>query len=355
MISPSAVLEVNLKNIIYNYKYLSSLNNNQNTGATIKANAYGLGDIEIIKILYKCGCRHFFVATIEEALTLRKKFKFGYLYVLNGVNKNDINNYLNRNKIIPIVNSIQNLEEIKSLKINIQIGIHIDTGINRLGISIDDLNKFKNNKNIIITLVLSHFASADEKNNPYNYKQLKTFKEITNKYFKYKLKSMSNSAGLTLSKKKIYQLTRPGIAIYGGHNNTILKKKIKPVVKLKAEILQIKEINKNEFVGYNQIFCSKKKMIIAIISIGYADGILRQLSNKGYVYYKKCNFKIIGRISMDTLTIDITNNAKLLKVGMLVDLINYENDIEKLAKSCGTISNEILTSISNRVKRIYKH
>ena len=169
MISPSAVLEVNLKNIIYNYKYLSSLNNNQYTGATIKANAYGLGDKKIIKILYKYGCRHFFVATLDEALKLRETFKYGYLYVLNGINQIDINSYLNKKKIIPIVNSIQNLEEIKSLKINIQIGIHIDTGINRLGIPIDDLNKFKNNKKIIITLVLSHFASADEKNNPYNF------------------------------------------------------------------------------------------------------------------------------------------------------------------------------------------
>ena len=115
MISPSAVLEVNLKNIIYNYKYLSSLNNNQ----------YGLGDKKIIKILYKYGCRHFFVATLDEALKLRETFKYGYLYVLNGINQIDINSYLNKKKIIPIVNSIQNLEEIKSLKINIQIGIHI--------------------------------------------------------------------------------------------------------------------------------------------------------------------------------------------------------------------------------------
>ena len=95
-------------------------------------------------------------------------------------------------------------------------------------------------------------------------------------------------------------------------------------------------------------------MIIAIIGIGYADGISRQLSNKGFVYYKNFKFRIIGRISMDILTIDITSHAKVLKVGMFVELINYENDIEKLAKRCGTISNEILTSISDRIKKIYK-
>ena len=91
MISPSAFLEVNIKNIIFNYKYLSSLNKDQSTGATIKANAYGLGDQKIIKILYNVGCRHFFVATLDEAINLRKNFKYGFLYVLNGVKKKDIN------------------------------------------------------------------------------------------------------------------------------------------------------------------------------------------------------------------------------------------------------------------------
>ena len=126
------------------------------------------------------------------------------------------------------------------------------------------------------------------------------------------------------------------------------------MIKLKAEILQIKEINTNEYIGYNQTFFSKKNMVIAIIGIGYGDGISRNLSNKSHVYYKNYKFNVIGRISMDSITIDITNNNNLLKVGMFVDLINFENDIEKLAKKCGTISNEILTSISSRVKRIYK-
>ena len=354
MISTNTYLEVNLRNIIFNYKYLSSINKGHYTGATIKANAYGLGDKKIIKILYKAGCRYFFVATLDEAIKLRQTFKYGFLYVLNGVKKTDFNKYLIENNIIPIVNSINNLEEIKSIKKKLNIGIHIDTGINRLGIPIYDLNKFNIDKKINITLVVSHLASADEKNNPYNNKQSKIFKIITNEYFKSNIKSMSNSAGLILGKNFHYDLTRPGIALYGGHNNTTLKNKIKPVVKLKAEILQIKKIYKNEFVGYNQTFHSKKNMIIAIIGIGYADGISRQLSNKGFVYYKSFKFRIIGRISMDILTIDITSQAKALKVGMFVELINYENDIEKLAKRCGTISNEILTSISDRIKKIYK-
>jgi len=353
MISPSAILEVNLKNLIFNYKYLSLINKGKFTGAIIKANAYGLGDYKIIKVLYKEGCKHFFVATLFEAIKLRNKFKYGYIYVLNGVKKNKINSYLIKNNIIPVVNSIKNLEEIQFFKKKIYIAIHIDTGINRLGIPIDDLIKFKKNNNITIKLVMSHLASANEKNNPYNNKQSLIFNKITKKYFNSNLKSIAASAGLALNKNLHYDLARPGIALYGGHNNTTLRNKIKPVIKLRAEILQIKKINKYNYIGYNQTFYSKKNMIVAIIGIGYADGILRKLSNNGYVYYKKYKFRIIGRISMDTITIDITKNNKILKVGMMVDLINYENDIEKLAKKCDTISNEILTLISNRVKRVY--
>jgi len=355
MITQSAFLEVNLKNLVFNYRYLSSKNKGQFTGATIKANAYGLGDCKIIKVLYKAGCKHFFVATLYEAIELRQKFKYGYLYVLNGINRNNISSYLTKNKIIPIVNSIQNLEEIKSYKKEIYIGLHIDTGINRLGMPIEDITKIKKINNVRIKLVMSHLASANEKSNPYNNKQSFIFNKLTNKYFKSNIKSFVASTGIALNKNLHYDLARPGIALYGGHNNTILRKKIKPVVRLRAKILQIKNLNKNNFVGYNQTFCSKKKMVIAIIGIGYADGFLRKFSNRCYVYYNKFKFRIIGRISMDTITIDITKQCKMLKVGMIVDLINYKNDIEKIANNCDTISNEILTSISNRVKRVYIH
>jgi len=356
MISHSAFLEINLKNIIFNYKYLSSLYSFQKTGATIKANAYGLGDREIIKILFNNGCKHFFVATMDEAKKIRKNFNYGYIYVLNGINKNEFNFNLVKNKIIPIINTIKNYNEIKKYKKKIDIGIHIDTGINRLGIPLNDLNKFKYHKNINIILILSHLASADQKKNHYNNKQLIVFNKLTKKYFKPCLKSLSNSGGMVLGKNFQFDIARPGIALYGGHNNTSLKHKIKPVIKLKAKILQIKKINKNEYIGYNQTFRTKKKMTIAIIGIGYADGILRKLSNIGYVYYKNYKFKIIGRISMDTITVDISNKAKILKAGLFIDIINYEHDIEKIAKSCGTISNEILTSFtSNRIKKIYKN
>ena len=355
MINSSAVLEINTKNLLFNYKSLAKITNKSLTGATIKANAYGLGDLEVFNILYNNGCRHFFVATIEEAIKIRKKNLKGNLYVLNGIDENEIKLSIEK-KIIPIINSTDELKilsnKIQNLKYKLKIGIHIDSGINRLGIKNNEL-KYQKFKSLEIVILISHLASSDEKNNSYNNFQNNNFYSSF-KFFKIvKYKSLVNSMGILLSKKFHYDLTRPGISLYGGHYNTKLKKIIKPVIKLKARVIQIKKLEKNEFVGYNQSYKTTKPITIAILSIGYADGISRKLSNIGKVFYKKKKFNIIGRISMDSITIDVTKYRKMIKKGIYMELINYEYDIEKLAKKCGTISNEILTSISNRVKRIY--
>ena len=141
--------------------------------------------------------------------------------------------------------------------------------------------KIYNKKNLQI--VLSHLASSDEKKNLYNYFQNKKFKSINNLFKNKKIIfSLANSMGTILGKDFHYDLLRPGISLYGGHYNTKLKKYIKPVVKLKAKILQIKQILKNEFIGYNQTYKTKKKIWIALIGIGYGDGISRMLSNNGF-------------------------------------------------------------------------
>ena len=357
MISSSAVLEINTNNLIHNYKYLASISKSSLAGATIKANAYGLGDIKVFRILYRAGCKHFFVATFKEALKIRKIHKSGFIYVLNGLNKNYIKSLIKEKNIIPIINSIESLKEIQTELINkkniINIGIHIDTGINRLGINYEEFKKYKINKKLKILIILSHLASADEKDNNYNQLQNNNFKKAIKNYKNIKFKSIANSMGIVLSKSFHYDLTRAGIALYGGHFNTKLKNKIKPVIKLKAEILQIKKINKDKYIGYNQTYRTKNETIIAILGIGYADGVSRRLSNRGYVFHNNNKFRIIGRVSMDSITIDISNHNNSLKNGMFLEIINYKYDIEKFAATTGTISNEILTSISNRVKRVY--
>ena len=356
MINESSILEIKTKNLIQNYKTLSKFSKTGLSAAVIKANAYGLGSIKVFDLLYKNGCRHFFVVTINEALELRKKYKKGYIYVLNGIGINEISIF-KKNNIIPIINSNENLllldKKLKNKKSHFKIGLHFDTGINRLGIPIKKIDKNLINK-FNICIILSHLASADEKENKYNLYQNNNFIKSLTLFKNVKLISFSNSAATFSNKKFHYNLLRPGIALYGGYFDKKTKKLIKPVIILKAKILQIKKLNKGEYVGYNQTYRTKKMIKIAILGIGYADGIFRKLSNKGFVFYKKRKFNIIGRVSMDSITVDISSYKGNIKVGSYMEIINEKFDIEKMAKKCATISNEILTSISSRVKRIYK-
>ena len=351
MIKDNFILNIHTKNLINNYKYFIKKKKNLIVAPTIKANSYGLGDLKIFNLLYTYGCKHFFVATLEEGIKLRKLKKNVIIYVLNGIQNHNIQLF-SKNKLIPIINTNNELKKI--IKSNIKFGIHIDTGINRLGIDYRDIpNYIYSNNNI--NILISHLASADEINNNYNSIQKNRFIDTINK-FKNKniIYSLSNSNGSELSKSYLFDMIRPGIALYGGNNDTkSLKKNIKPVIKLKGKILQIKKLKNKEFVGYNQTFKTNKETKIAIISAGYADGIPRKLSNKGEVYYKNDKFKIIGRISMDSLTIDISKSKYNLKEGMYIDFINFTYGIESFAKQCHTISNEIITSIGQRVKRFY--
>ena len=350
MISNTAILEISVKRLIHNYRFFHNLNENITTAATIKADAYGLGDIEIFKILYKNGCRNFFVATVREGIELRDKYQKGNIYILNGTENNKINVFKNHN-LIPIINDPKEAELI--INKNIYYGLHIDTGINRLGCNIKDINN-KIIKNDYLKLIMSHLSSSDQYKNNYNYIQKEKFNDLIKKFNRKNIiYTLSNSHGAVISKDFLYNMIRPGIGIYGGHNNSKIKKYIKPVIKLKAKILQIKKIFKDEYIGYNQTHKTKKNIYVAIIGIGYADGIKRILSNNGNIYFKKKKFKIIGRVSMDSITIDITNNFKKFKIGEFVEIINYDHGIDELADKCNTISHEIITSISKRVKRKY--
>ncbi len=351
MIKDPFILTINTKNLLKNYNFFNKRRKGLIVAPTIKANAYGLGDVRIFKFLLKNKCKHFFVATLDEGIRLNNLNKNIKIYVLNGIQNYDLNIFKKHN-LIPIINSIYELKKI--IKKDIKFGLHIDTGINRLGINCNEIPSdiYKNNN---IKIVLTHLSSADERNNKYNSLQKNIFlKEI--KKFKNKkiIFSISNSNGSILSKSFLLDMIRPGIGLYGGNNQNIkLASKLKPVVFLKAKIIQIKKINYNEYVGYNQTFKTNKKTTIAIIGAGYADGIPRKLSNRGKVFFKKDKFNIIGRISMDSFTIDISKTKYNLKEGQYIDIINEKYGVEEFALQCETISNEVITSISGRIKRIY--
>ena len=349
MIESNVILEISKKNIIHNYNFFNKLDKNNICAATIKANAYGMGAENIYRLLLNNGCRHFFVATTLEGIHLRKKFSKGFIYILNGVEFNKPNIFKKFN-LVPIISNISDYKKVKNS--SIEYGMQINTGINRLGVNFNDYNKISyNDKNLKI--IISHLASADENNNKFNKVQLNKFKEIANKCNNKKIIfSIANSFGSVLSRQYLFDMIRPGICLYGGHfNNFFLKKNIKSIVKLKAKVLQIKLLDKNQYVGYNQTYKTKKKTWVAIIGIGYGDGLNRLLSNNGKVYFKNKKYNIIGRISMDSIIVDITKGKSEIKIQNFVEIINYSYGIDILAKNCKTISHEILTSLTNRVER----
>ncbi len=351
MIKESGILNINTNNIIYNYNFFKKLKKNLIVAPTIKANAYGLGDKKVFNLLLENGCKNFFVATFDEGLKLKNKNRLINIFILNGLQDYNFKRFFNSN-LIPVINSIEEYIRIKDS--GLKFAIHVDTGINRLGIPIDKTKEidFKN-KNI--QLIISHLSSADEYNNNYSLKQKKIFTRLKNRLNNNKIIfSLANSHGAVLNKSYLYDMVRPGIGIYGGFENKKLGKKIKNVVSLKGKIIQIKYIKKNQYVGYNRTYKTKTKIKVAIVGLGYEDGIPRSLSNKGYVYFKKNRFKIIGRISMDTFTVDISKSSHDLNVGMYLDIINDEHKIDKFAKLCKTIPNEIMTSIGKRVYRKYE-
>ncbi len=350
MINDSGILNINTKNVIYNYNFFKKLKKKIIVAPTIKANAYGLGDNKIFNLLKKNGCKHFFVATLNEGLKLKNKNNLIKIYVLNGIQNYKLNKFTEAN-LIPVINTIEEYERIKNA--NIDYAIHIDTGINRLGISSEDVKKldFQNDN---IKLIISHLSSSDEYKIKYNIKQKKLFNSFINKKTKGIIFSLANAHGSILDKTYLYDMIRPGIGIYGCFENKKLEKKIKNVINFKGKIIQIKDLKKNQYIGYNRTFKTKTKTKIAIIGLGYEDGIPRSLSNKGFVYFKKDRFKIIGRISMDSFTINISKCSHDLKVGMYIDIINEEHKVNKFAKKCKTISYEVLTSIGNRVHRNYE-
>ena len=350
MINESGILNINTKNLIYNYNFFKKLKKNLIVAPTIKANAYGLGDKKVFNLLLKNNCKNFFVATLGEGLKLKNKNKLINIFVLNGLQDYNLKIFFNSN-LIPVINSLEEYEKVK--KSGLKFAIHVDTGINRLGIAIEKTKEidFKN-KNI--QLILSHLSSADEYKNNYNLKQKKIFTRLKNKFNNKVIFSLANSHGAILNKSYLYDMIRPGIGIYGGFENNKLGKRIKNVIILKGKIIQIKDIQKNQYVGYNRTYKTKTKIKVAIIGLGYEDGIPRTLSNNGYVYFKENKFKIIGRISMDSFTVDISKSSHDLNIGMYLDIINDEHKIDKFAKLCKTIPNEVLTSIGKRVYRKYE-
>ena len=328
------------------------------TAAVVKANCYGLGYETIAPQLAHAGCDEFYVTTLDEGIALRQSLKNQSIFILSGINKGEEAFFMQYN-LIPVLNNQYQIDIWeRAAKNKLKACLHVDTGMTRLGIEfnkIDEiLQELENHKLIDVVYIISHLACADNVSSKMNQEQFNKFQSIAKKYPQYKY-SFANSAGILLDKKEyFFNQVRPGIALYGCNPFNKGNNIISPVVELKSKIIQIYHIKDEKSIGYNASYRLKPEMVTATIPIGYADGYFRSLSNKGFCYINDVRVPIIGIISMDLISLDITAIPDHLKViGQEVELIGKNISVETIAAMADTISYEVLTSLGSRTLREY--
>ena len=328
-----AILTVDLNVLANNFLYLKSkLNKGTTCSAVVKSDAYGLGLSPIVCRLSKEGCNRFFVALLDEAIAVRtvleKIDKNAIIYLLNGLPK-DSETELDHYNIIPILNSIKEIERWSSYakqsgKLRHGI-INVDTGMSRLGLDIGELETFVRNPQIAegiqITYVMSHLACGDNRMDSKNEQQRHLFEKYRLNFGSAKL-SLANSAGIFLGNKFHYDLVRPGAAIYGLQPIRNEINNIHQVIGLKAKIIQNFIVDSNSTVGYGATFRTTRKSRLATVSAGYGDGYFRTLGNRGCGYIGTTKVPVVGRISMDLITFDVTDVAEKDSCpGAMIELI----------------------------------
>lgn len=373
LIKNRAWIEVDLNNIENNINEIRKvIHKNTKIMAVVKANAYGHGEVEVSKKLNEIGILDFAVATLDEGIILRKAGIKGSILILGYTDIQNIK-IVQKYDLIQTIVDFEYAKEVEKLNLDKKLNVHIkiNTGMNRLGESyknIDNLIKIYNMKNLNILGTFTHLCVSDslfEDNIKFTKKQIDNFfKAIdTLKLNNINVKKIHIQAsyGIINYNDLECDYVRPGIIMYGVYSTLQDKKSckiklnLKPALKLKSKIVSIRNIQKGESVGYGRAFIAKKDMKIATVSIGYADGYPRSLSSKDvYVLVNDKFAKIIGRICMDQMIVDVSNITNI-EVGDIVTLLDDIEEIsaENISNLSGSISNELLSRLGSRLPIIY--
>ena len=353
--------EININNLYENIEEVEKIVPRDRIIAVLKADAYGHGMEKICEKLLNAGIRNFAVATVEEALKLKEIDNKVSVIILGPVQNEDMNLILEND----IYFTLTDMDEIRYLEKSSQksnVFIKIDTGMGRVGFQsseIDELTSLiKQCRYVNVTGIFSHLSCSDS-DQEYTEFQEEKFRKISERILSevpsIKYRHLLNSFGTLRFQKSIYDFVRIGIIAYGGADfEETAPYRFKPVMSLYARISYIKTLCEDSFISYGNTYKAKKGDIIGTVSIGYADGVRRELSNKGYVYYKGHRCSIIGRVCMDQLLILIPESlGKDVRKGDTVEIFGENISVTEIAELCNTISYEILCGISQRVPRIY--
>lgn len=363
-IADHARLDIDLNAIAANYHHYRRLVSPASVAACVKADAYGLGAAAVASQLADEGCQTFFTATYQEAKNLPKLGPQTIIYVLNG--PADPQAYQDEPSIRPVIGSLDELAAwrapCQSRTAPPQAALHIDTGMNRHGLDHHDLQQLSKAPELLhgidLSLVISHLANADDPANPTNSSQRNSFEIARHQLGLENIPaSLANSAGAFLGKPYHYDIVRVGIGLYGGNPFSSLANPLLPTIRLSAPITRLRNLDPGTSVGYGANWRAPHPSRIALIPIGYGDGYPRNIAAAGaFVSIPDANAiaPIIGRISMDMTTIDITHiDPRFVARGTQVELIGSSPNLDRVAAWAGTIPYEILTRLANRVQRVH--
>lgn len=340
---PALRLSLDTAALRANWARLDALSGAARAGAAIKADAYGLGARLVVPELFAAGCRDFFVAHMDEAGPLLDLVAPDSIAVLHGPLDAADAAYARAKGLRPVINTP------RQARLWLESGggpchLMVDTGINRLGVAMGDLGD-EAVAALEVDILMSHLASADE-DSPFNAVQLGRWQQVCAARA-HGRSSLANSAGIALGAAYHGDLTRPGIALYGGVPCAALAGAIRQVARPEAALIQVREIGAGESVGYNATFVAPAPMRVGVVSIGYADGYLRCWSGKGTMLAGDRRLPVLGRVSMDMTVINLTA-APDLREG---DWLEVCYDLPDAAAKSGLSQYELLTGLGRRFQR----
>ena len=353
-----ATLTVDLGAVRANYRLLRSRLGVTACAAVVKADAYGLGAAAVAPALALEGCRQFFVAHLEEALALRPLLPEAEIFVLNGLAAG-AEPECARHRVTPVLNSLAQVDawaaHARRLHRPLPAALQADSGMSRLGLGEAELDTLAARParldGVALRLVMSHLACAERQDHPMNREQLRRFEAARARLPKAPA-SLANSSGIFLGSDFHFDLARPGAALYGLAPVVGEANPLQPVVRLRGRIVQVREVAAGAAVGYGASWLAAEPRRIATVAVGYADGYLRSLSGRATAFAGDAPVPLVGIVSMDTATFDVTDAPAAVEGGFL-ELIGPRNPVDALAAQAGTIGYEILTSLGHRYARAY--
>lgn len=352
--SDAARLTIDLDALAHNHAVLRRQVGGAEVAPVVKADGYGLGAERVARRLLAEGAQTLFVARVAEGVSLRRAIGAGpTIYVLDGCPPGSAM-VLREAGLIPVLNSLAQMDEFGGTGGG-KAALHVDTGMSRLGLRPREAAALAASPSrlvrIELTLLMSHLACAGDAANPMNLRQAKQFREVA-RLFPEVRASLSSSGGAYLGEAYRFDLVRPGISLYGGGPFGAPHPEIRAVATFEAPILQVRSVAADESIGYGATFTAGSQMTVAVLAAGYADGILRSSSPRGFAWFDGARRALLGRLSMDLIAVDVTGSDAAAP-GALVELLGPNAPLDLAARAAGTAAYELLVRLGPRAERVY--